>query len=304
MESKLIDFSNEELIDEYMGYFMHSPQSQDNRRSALKYFFREDHYNYKDHVSTITTSILKKYFNWLKNLDGISIATKKNKWTLLISFLNSTMEDYNEFLIKIPTKSVDWRGASGNGKIMKDILTKEEITKILDYFKRYNFKHYIIFRLLTETGMRKGELISAKVHNIDIQKRYIRTHGKTEESVYYFSKELGKYINSYLNSRINLNVNSDVLFLSQFRKQFSNRTFNLLLKNACVQVGIKKNITCHTFRRTINTFRKKMGCSNEDRKILLNHKVQDVNIESYIILDREEYLKLFDQFNPYQELTL
>ena len=304
MVNKLTDFTNEELIDEYIGFYQHSPQSQANRRSSLKYFFGVDHYNYQDHVSTITTSILKRYFNWLKNLNGISIATKKNKWTILISFLNSTMEDYNEFLIKIPSKSVDWRGASGNGKIMKDILSKEEIMEILDYFKRYNFKHYIIIRLLTETGMRKGELISIEIHNIDIEKRYIRTHGKTEESVYYFSKELGKYLKSYLNSRINLKVDSDVLFLSQFRKQYSNRTFNLLLKNACEKVGIEKNITCHSFRRTINTYRKKMGCSNEDRKILLNHKVSDVNIESYIVLEREEYLKLFDDFNPYQDLNL
>ncbi|MHA1874890.1 MAG: tyrosine-type recombinase/integrase, partial [Promethearchaeota archaeon] len=295
MESKITDFSNEELIDEYIGFYKHSPQSQANRRSSLKYFFGVDHYDYQDHVSKITTKILKNYFIWLKNLPVISIATKQNKWTILISFLNSLMEDYDDFLIKIPQKSVNWKGTLGNGKIIKEILTKEEITKILDHFKRYNFKHYIIFRLFLETGMRKGELIQIKCSNIDIEERYIRTHGKTEESVYYFSKELGKYLKQYLNSRLTLKINTDILFLSKFRKQFCNRSFNKLLKNACEKVGIEKNITCHTFRRTINTYRKKMGCPNEDRKILLNHKVSDVNIESYIILEREEYIKLFDE---------
>jgi len=304
MESKIVDFSNEELITEYIGFYKHSPQSQANRKSSLKYFFSCDHYNYSGHVSKITTKLLKNYFIWLKNLPGISIATKKNKWTILISFLNSVMEDYEDFLIKIPSKSINWKGTLGNGKIIKEILTEEEIEKILDYFKRYNFKHYIIFRLLLETGMRKGELISIKVQDIDIEKRYVKTHGKTEESVYYFSKKLGKYLKQYLNSRLTLKIDTDALFLNKFRNQYSNRVFNMLLKNACEKVNISKNITCHTFRRTINTYRKKMGCSNEDRKILINHKVSDVNIESYIVLDREEYLKIFDDFNPYSKLKL
>ena len=58
-------------------------------------------------------------------------------------------------------------------------------------------------------------------------------------------------------------------------------------------VGIdreKRNITCHTFRRTINDLRKDMGCPLEDRKILLGHKVRDVNVRSYTNSDYREYL--------------
>ena len=99
-------------------------------------------------------------------------------------------------------------------------------------------------------------------------------------------------------------LNNDIFFLTNRLEKYSNRIFNLLLKNACKKLGIEKNITCHTFRRTINTFRKKIGCSNEDRKILLNHKVNDVNIESYLIYDHEEYLSLYDKFNPYENLNL
>ena len=313
--------NNQQIISDYLNNYRHSKQSQNQRKSCLKYFFDKSEviekeingekikefkkrFGYSGHVFEITTSILKEYFVWLKNLDTINITTKKNKWNILISFLNYTMEDYEEFLIKIPKSSINWRGCNGNHKIIKEIATKDELEQILQHFKLYNFKHYLIFRLLIETGMRKGELINSKYSDLNTEKRYIRTTGKTEDAAYYYSKELAHFLKQYLNEREKISINNKTLFLTNRREQYSNRAFNLLLKNACKKIGIEKNITCHTFRRTINTYRKKIGCSNEDRKILLNHKVNDVNIESYLIYDREEYLALFDKFNPYENLNL
>ena len=47
-----------------------------------------------------------------------------------------------------------------------------------------------------------------------------------------------------------------------------------------------------------------MGCPSEDRKILLNHKVKDVNIESYVKLNYEEYLQLYDDWYPYNDIQI
>lgn len=294
--------NNQEIINVYLNNYQHSKQSQNQRKSSLKYFFSKDQFNYQEHIFKITTSKLKEYFVWLKNLESINITTKKNKWNVLISFLNYTMEDHENFIIKIPQKTVNWRGSNGNGKEVKEIASKEELEQILQHFKLYNFKHYLILRLLIESGMRKGEILNAKYIDLNIEKRYIKTTGKTEDVAYYYSKELARFLKQFLNEREKLSINNKILFLSNRGVKYSNRAFNLLLKKACKKLGITKNITCHTFRRTLNTERKKMGCSNEDRKILLNHKVQDVNIENYLIYDHEEYLTLFDRWNPYSEL--
>ena len=296
--------NNQNLINAYLNNYQHSKQSQNQRKSSLKYFFDKECFNYQGHIFKITTPKLKEYFVWLKNLDTINITTKKNKWNILVSFLNYTMEDQEEFLIKIPQKTISWRGSNGNRKEVKEIASKEELEQLLQHFKLFNFKHYLIFRLLIETGMRKGELINAKYSDLNIEKRYIRTTGKTEDVAYYYSKELAHFLKQYLNEREKISLNNDTLFLTNRLEKYSNRPFNLLLKNACKILGIEKNITCHTFRRTINTFRKKIGCSNEDRKILLNHKVNDVNIASYLIYDHKEYLSLYDKFNPYENLNL
>ncbi len=313
--------SNQKIINVYLNNYQHSKQSQNQRKSSLRYFFDKSEviekeingklskkklmrFGYSGHVFEITTSILKEYFVWLKNLETINITTKRNKWNILISFLNYTMEDHEKFLIKIPQKTINWRGCNGDHKEIKEIASKEEIEQILQHFKLYNFKHYLIFRLLIESGLRKGELINAKYTDLNVKKRYIRTIGKTEGVAYYYSKELAHFLKQYLNERKKISLDNEILFLTNRREKYSNRAFNLLLKNACKKIGIEKNITCHTFRRTLNTYRKKIGCSNEDRRILLNHKVKDVNLESYVIYEHEEYLALFDKYNPYESLNL
>ena len=72
-------------------------------------------------------------------------------------------------------------------------------------------------------------------------------------------------------------------------------------------VGIdpkERPISPHTFRRTINTLRKKMECPKEDRHILLNHKGGDVNLDNYVVLNTEEYVELYDKWNPYKKFRM
>ncbi len=302
------------LMNDYLNYFQHSPQSQAMRKSSLKYFFERKYYGYIakkwkqnkfGHVFDITTKELKEYFTWLKNLENLSIETKKGKWAILSSFLNSIMEDYpEEFLIKIPSKTVNWIGSNGNKTKKKEIFTKSELEQILNYIKPRNLKYYLIFSLFAETGMRKGELINIQYPDVNIEKRYIMTTGKEDECVYYFSRGLARFLDIYLNNRKTISIKDKTLFLTNRFTKYSNRPFNLYLKEVCKKLGIGKNITCHAFRRSLNQHRYDMGCSNEDRKILLNHSVRDVNVENYLVIDYKRFIVLYDQYNPYKEIQI
>ncbi len=276
------------------------------RKSSLEYFFGKDHFNYEGHIFDITTQILKKYFVYLKNLDSVSIQTRRNKWRILTSFLNFTMEDYPEdFLIKIPSKTINWNGYIPKKepiKTNKDIIaTKEEIQKILNHLEEHNFKHFLIFKFLVDTGMRKGSLIQAKINDINVEYRNIHIKkGKTGEKIYNYSKELTDKLKIYLTERKSLNAKNNYLFLTKSLKRYSNRAFNVIISIVLKKVGIKKNITCKTFRSTLNTLRKKeMQCSNEKAKRLLGHKTNDVNINSYTKYDYTDLMNLYDEYFPY-----
>lgn len=311
--------SNEEIINTYLNHYKHSQQSYNLRKSSLKYFFgkstKNNHteerkaFNYQGHVFDLTTDKLIDYFDWLK-AQPISLTTKKNKWNIMVSFLKSTMEYFRKynFIVIIPKHSINWgtkhQKPNSNKKV---IATKEEISKLLEYFKMYNHKHYLMFRLLTETGMRKGGLISLKYEDVYTQKRYLEVYEKNsreDPNVYYFSENLAAHLEMYIKKRKKQVIKYDNLFLTKNKCKYGTSTFNLILKMARDKAEIDSKITCHTFRRTLNTLRKKMGCSNENRKILLNHKTLDVNYDSYTILEYDTFIHLYDTWNPYKELNL
>ena len=127
---------NETIVKKYLSHYRHSPQSIKMRKSSLTYFFAEDFFNYHDHIFNINTQVLIDYFDFLKNLDSIGGATKKNKWHIMKSFLEFTMEYYRKhnFIVIIPSKTINWNGSipkktkvRSNKKV---IATLEEVEKI------------------------------------------------------------------------------------------------------------------------------------------------------------------------------
>jgi len=296
--------TNENLITDYLNHYKHSKQSLKMRESSLNYFFCEKYFNYSGHIFDITTKKLGDYFIWLKNLDTVNITTRRNKWHILISFIQFTMENYKGFSITIPQRSISWDGAvlkNGIVKTNKEIYaTKEEIQKILTFLKNINYKHYLIFRTIIETGARKGEAINLEFSGINFNERYIKTYGKTGLKYYFFSESLGKLLELYVSERKKLNVDNPRLFLTQTNKTYSNRTFNLILKNIREKLKIKDEITCHTFRRSINDFRNdEMKCSDRDCSILLGHKILGVNFNNYTKFDLKRHKELAEKYNPY-----
>ena len=93
---------NEKLIQEYVDFYKHSKCSQKMRKSCLNYLFGHEHFNYTDSIFKIDKATVLNYFIFLKNLNNISIITRKNKWCIFKSFLGHLMYLYDDFLVKIP----------------------------------------------------------------------------------------------------------------------------------------------------------------------------------------------------------
>jgi integrase len=295
--------SNQQIIDRYLQRYKHSKQSMSSRKYALGYFFEQRYFGYEGHVFEIKKRDVIDYFDYLNHLETISLVTKMNKWSYFRTFLQFVMEYYDDFVIVIPRYCVKWKPIHKKPESNKDvIMTKEEVKKILDYTFNHNYQYYILLRLLTETGMRHGELLSIDYDNVNLKKRLVETQGKTGRNVYYFSKGLAKHLSIYLKERMFKNSTSKALFLSIFRKRYAPRSINNYLQNCLSRLNIDKRVSCHTFRRTLNTMRKRMGCQSEDRKILLCHKVNDVNFSCYVKLNYGDHIQLFDKWNPYKSI--
>ncbi|MFW9875060.1 MAG: tyrosine-type recombinase/integrase, partial [Candidatus Thorarchaeota archaeon] len=243
------------------------------------------------------------YFDYLNHLDTIALQTKINKWMIFRSFLQFIMEYYDDVVVVIPRYSTKWKAIHKKPDTNKDVvMTKEEVKTILDYTYYNNYNYYIFFRLLAETGMRIGEFLNLDCEDVNVKKRYVEAEGKTGRKVYYFSEGLARHLEIYLKERMSKETDSNALFLSIQKKRYALRTINHYIRNCVIRLDIEKRISCHTFRRTLNTLRKRMGCPKEDRKILLCHKVSDVNFSCYVKLNYYDYIQLYDKWNPYKNI--
>jgi integrase len=297
------EITNQQIMDRYLKRFSHSKKSQSTRKYALEYFFRSDNFGYSGHVFNITKRDVIDYFDYLNHLDTIALQTKINKWMIFRSFLQFIMEYYDDVVIVIPRYSTKWKAIHKKPDTNKDVvMTKEEVKTILDYTYYNNYNYHIFFRLLAETGMRIGEFLNLDCEDVNVKKRYIEAEGKTGRKVYYFSEGLARHLEIYLKERMSKETDSNALFLSIQKKRYALRTINHYIKNCVIRLDIEKRISCHTFRRTLNTLRKRMGCPKEDRKILLCHKVSDVNFSCYVKLNYYDYIQLYDKWNPYKNI--
>lgn len=304
--------TNEEIIKRYLNHYEHSKQSSKTRASCLNYFFLTKYNGYNGHIFNIKKEDLVSYFDYLNQLETISLDTKKLKWNIIKSFLKFSMEFYDNFQVTIPKFSIKWQPIHKQPKTNKDVvMTLEELSTILNYFKENRFTYYLIFRILAETGMRKGGVINYNIEDSEknLNNRTIITKEKTGVKQYFVSKELSEYLSMYLEDRKLEAVNINAFFISRNKDRFSNRAFNGILKGVNSNIGvlrklnINKNITCHTFRRSLNTFRFKMGAPSDDMEFLLGHSIS-LNRDKYVKLSHEEKLEIYDKWYPYYNVSI
>ncbi len=297
--------TNETVIARFLKRFEHSKDSRFGRKYCLQYFFQARYFGYKGHVFDVKKSDLIDYFDYLNHLKTLSLRTKINKWVNLCSFLQFVMEYYDGFVVVIPRMCVSWMPTHKEPDSNKDVvLTQEEVKRLLDYNQNWNYQYYLMIRLFAETGMRAGEFLSVNVEDVNEEQRFATVVGKTGRNAYYFSRGLARHLALYLKERATVETDCPALFLTNQKTRYARRSINNYIHHCAKRIGINKRVSTHTFRRTINTLRKKMGCPTEDRRILICHKVTDVNYQCYVKLNYDDYVKLYDKWNPYKNLQL
>ncbi|MFW9972330.1 MAG: tyrosine-type recombinase/integrase [Candidatus Odinarchaeota archaeon] len=305
-ENMIKTYTNEEIIERHLKRYISSPESVKTRRSCFNFFFDKKYFGFQKHISEISKNNLIDYFDWLNQKKCLSLTTKQLKWRLLKSLLTFCLEYYDDFNVKIPSKTVlNWNIMHKIPQSNKDIImNREEVKKILDFLKINHFTYYLIFRIFAETGMRKGELINIDYDKVNLKKRYIDTFGKRGRKVYYISQDLRDYLSFFIESRKLKEVETKSLFLSKFSRRNSKRPLNIYLKGILRNLNLNEKVSCKTFRSTLNTLRFEMGCRDPILSILLCHSVQGVNFNHYVKLNYEKYLQLFDQWNPFQKIQI
>lgn len=174
------------------------------------------------------------------------------------------------------------------------VLSVEQVKKILEV--TYNIKHKTILSILYSSGLRVGELLKLKLHDVRFDRMLINVKmakGK-KDRVVKLSKASVYLLGQYLKKYRPVNY----LFEGRNKGKYSPTSVRKILSKACQRAGIYERVTPHTLRHSYATHSLELGIDIRYIQALLGHK----RPETTMIYTHVSTRKLQDIANPLDEI--
>jgi len=268
-----------------------------NDITKLTTFFREK--NIEVTPEEVVLQHLKDFVAWINDA-GTSPRTQARVISGIKAFFKYLLLE--EIIEKNPTASLE---APKIGRKLPDTLTTDEIdvlVKAVDMNKSEGQRNRAILETLYSCGLRVSELIDLRVSNLHFRMGFIKIHGKgKKERLIPIGKKAKKEIKLYLkNYRGKLNIDKDsedILFLNRRGRKLSRVMIFTIIKNLSKKVGLKKNVSPHTFRHSFASHLVEGGADLRAVQEMLGHE-SILTTEIYTHLDREYLKETIKNFHP------
>lgn len=191
------------------------------------------------------------------------------------------------------------------GRKLPDTLSEEEIDhiiKAIDLSKPQGERNRAMLETLYGCGLRVSELINLKLSDLFFDEGFIKVTGKGDKQRFVPIIDITqKYINIYRNEiRIHLNIQSgheDTLFLNRRGKQLTRAMIFTIIKQLTEKIGLKKNISPHTFRHSFATHLLQNDADLRSIQLMLGHE-SITTTEIYVHLDKSHLTKVVEKYHP------
>lgn len=150
------------------------------------------------------------------------------------------------FYIEILKKSFSEIRVPKKDKPLPEVLTKEEVRKLIDAAD--NVKSRLIISTLYSSGLRVSELVNLKTDDINLLENtgWVRRGKGSKDRLFAISKELALELQDYLRGR-------EHKFIFSKEKPLTTRNIQKIIKGAKVRAGLNKKVTPHTLRHSFAT---------------------------------------------------
>lgn len=191
------------------------------------------------------------------------------------------------------------------GRKLPDTLSEQEINTIInavDLSKPQGERNRAILETLYGCGLRVSELINLKLSDLFFDEGFIKVTGKGDKQRFVpIINVTQKYINIYKNEvRTHLNIQAgfeDTLFLNRRGKQLTRAMIFTIIKQLSEKIGLKKNISPHTFRHSFATHLLENDADLRSIQLMLGHE-SITTTEIYVHLDKSHLKKVVEKFHP------
>lgn len=176
---------------------------------------------------------------------------------------------------------------------LPEVLTVEEIDAIIggiDLSKNEGQRNRAILETLYSCGLRVSELIGLKISDLYLDEGFIKVEGKGDKQrLVPISPRAIREIKLYYPDRMQQVIkkgHEDILFLSRRGTSLSRIMIFHIIKELAEQVGVKKNISPHTFRHSFATHLLEGGANLRAIQSMLGHETI-ATTEIYTHIDRQ-----------------
>lgn len=251
--------------------------------SALKYFLNEFH---ELNLQDITHAQIRDYLHDMVKNKEYTFSTINIHISAIRAFYKYIYNiDYQQISIPSPKAS----------KNLPKVISQADIQRMIE--RTVNIKHRAIISTLYSTAIRRDELISLKISNIDLQNRNARIQGKgNKERIVFLSASLVSILESY-NKAYDPGT---YLFEGRNRSPYSGSSIANIIKKAAIRAGIKQRVTPHMLRHSYATHMLAAGVSPIHIQKILGH----TNIKTTLIYTHLTDNDLSSLPNPLDTMNL
>ncbi|MFM7473178.1 MAG: site-specific tyrosine recombinase XerD [Crocinitomicaceae bacterium] len=191
------------------------------------------------------------------------------------------------------------------GRKLPEVLTIEEIDTLIaaiDLSKDEGHRNRAILETLYSCGLRVSELVNLRFSDLYFDEGFIRVIGKgNKERLVPVSPQVEKEISLYTeNIRKHLDIkkgNEQVVFLNRRGSMLTRVMIFTIIKQLAEHVGLKKNISPHTFRHSFATHLIEGGANLRAIQEMLGHE-SITTTEIYTHLDQRYLRDAILNFHP------
>ncbi|QFZ55484.1 site-specific tyrosine recombinase XerD [Oceanihabitans sp. IOP_32] len=218
----------------------------------------------------------------------------------LRSFFNYLIfEDYRE------TNPLELIESPKIGRKLPDVLSEAEIDSLInaiDLTKPQGERNRAILETLYGCGLRVSELVTLKLSDLFFDEGFIKVTGKGDKQRFVPIVPITqKYINIYrteVRNHINIQAGfEDTLFLNRRGKQLTRAMIFTIIKQLAEKIGLKKNISPHTFRHSFATHLLQNNADLRSIQLMLGHE-SITTTEVYVHLDKSHLTEVVKKFHP------
>lgn len=186
-----------------------------------------------------------------------------------------------------------------------DILHIEEIDALItaiDLSSPEGTRNKAILEVLYGCGLRVSELINLKMSNLFLDIDFIKIEGKgNKERLVPIGSQAIKYLKIYLHEVRNQQVikrgHEDYVFLNRRGAALSRVMIFIIIKDLAKKIGLKKQISPHTFRHSFASHLVEGGADLRAVQDMLGHE-SITTTEIYTHIDKEYLQSVITQFHP------